>query len=59
MGNEWNILTVKPEGNRPLRRTGRRWQGNIRKYVRETEWEDMDQIELADDKDQWRVGVAR
>jgi hypothetical protein len=47
----------KPEGKRPLGRPRRRWVDNIKMDLREIRWDDMDWIELAQDRDQWRVLV--
>jgi hypothetical protein len=38
----FQILVEKSEGKRPLGRSRRRWEDNIRTYVRETGWESMD-----------------
>jgi hypothetical protein len=47
----------KPEGKRPLGRPRRRWLDNIKMYLREIEWDAMDWIDLAQDRDQWRALV--
>jgi hypothetical protein len=39
MINAYNTLVGKPEGKRPLRRPGRRWEDNIRMDLREIDWE--------------------
>jgi hypothetical protein len=44
----------KPEGKRSPGRPTRRWAGNIKNYFREIGWSDMDWIDLAQDRDQWR-----
>jgi hypothetical protein len=36
MRNSYRVLVGKPEGKRPLRRPRRRWEDNIRIYLRET-----------------------
>jgi hypothetical protein len=41
------ILVGKPEGKRPLRRTKRRWVGNIKMNLRGIGWGGMDWIDLA------------
>jgi hypothetical protein len=46
------ILAGKPEGKRPLGRPKRRWVENIKIDPRETGWDGMDWIDLAQDKDQ-------
>jgi hypothetical protein len=55
--NEYRILVRKPEGKRPLRRPRRRWVDSIKMNLRETGWDGMDWIDLAQDKDQWRALV--
>jgi hypothetical protein len=52
MRNAYNIFVGKTEGKRPLRRTGLRWE-DIRINLRETCWEGMDRMHLAQDRDQW------
>jgi hypothetical protein len=48
---EYRILVGKPEGKRPLGRPTRRWVDNIKMDLRETGWDGMDWIDLAQDKD--------
>jgi hypothetical protein len=60
MGEErsaYRILVGRPEGRRPLRRPRRRWEDNIKMDIREVGWEDMNWIELAQDRDRWRALV--
>jgi hypothetical protein len=52
--NAHNILVGIREGKRSLRRSRRRWEYNIIMDVRETEWEVVDWIHLAQNMDQWR-----
>jgi hypothetical protein len=47
----------KPERKRPLGRPRRRWVDNIEMDLREIEWDGMDWINLAQDRDQWRAFV--
>jgi hypothetical protein len=47
----------KPEGKRPLGRTRLRWVDSITMDLREIELDDMDWIDLAQDRDQWRALV--
>jgi hypothetical protein len=57
MGEERNLYRVlmgKPEGKRPLGRPRRRWEDGIRMDLRETDWGNVDWIQLAQDRDQWR-----
>jgi hypothetical protein len=46
-----------PEGKRPLGRPRRRWVDNIKMYLRETGWDGMDWIDLAENRDQLRALV--
>jgi hypothetical protein len=55
--NAYRILVGKPEGNRPLGRPRFRWLNNIKMVLRETEWDGMDWIYLAQNKDRWRALV--
>jgi hypothetical protein len=55
---EWNayrILVGKSEGRRPLGRPRRRWVDNIKIDLREIGWDDMEWIDLAQDRGQWRA----
>jgi hypothetical protein len=36
--NVYRVLVGQPEGKRPLERPMRRWEGEIRKDLRETGW---------------------
>jgi hypothetical protein len=47
----------KPEGKKPLRRPKRRWVDNIKIDHNEMRWDDVNCIDLAQDRDQWRVVV--
>jgi hypothetical protein len=47
----------KPEGRRPLGRPRCRWVDDIKIDLREMGWDVMDWINLAQDRDQWRVPV--
>jgi hypothetical protein len=55
--NAYRILVGKPEGKRPLGRQRRRWVENIKMDLTEIGWDDVDWIELAQDRDQWRALV--
>jgi hypothetical protein len=60
MGEErgaYRILVGRPEGRRPLGRPRCRWEDNIKMDIREVGWEDMNWIDLAQDKDRWRALV--
>jgi hypothetical protein len=47
----------KPEGKRPLGRPRRRWVDNIKLDLREIGWDDMDCIDMAQDRDKSRAVV--
>ena len=56
MGGErgaYRVLVGKPEGNRPLGRTSRRWVDNIRMDLQEVVCGYVDWIGLAQDRDRW------
>jgi hypothetical protein len=46
-----------PEGKEPLGRSRRRWVDNIKMDLRDIEWDCMDWIDLAENRDQWRALV--
>jgi hypothetical protein len=50
-------MVRKPERKMPLVRPRRRWEGSIRMDLRETEWQGVDWMHLAQDRDQWRAVV--
>jgi hypothetical protein len=53
----YRILVGKPEGKRPLGRLRRRRVDNIKIDLREMEWDGIDRIDLAQDRNQWRTFV--
>jgi hypothetical protein len=53
----YRVLVGKPEGKRPLRKSRRRWEDNIKMDLQEVGCEGMDWIELAQDRDSWRTLV--
>jgi hypothetical protein len=55
--NAYSILVGKPEGKRPLGRLRRRCVENIKIDLRGIGWDDVDWIDLAQDRDQWRTLV--
>jgi hypothetical protein len=55
--NLYRILVGKSEGKRPLGGPRRRCVGNIKTDLREIDWNGMDWIVLAQDRDQWRALV--
>jgi hypothetical protein len=50
--NACRILMGKPEEKRPLGVPRRRWVDNIKTDLRDRGWDDMDWIDLAQDRDQ-------
>jgi hypothetical protein len=56
--NAYRILVGKPGEKRPLGRPRRRWEDNIKMDLREIGWGDMDWIDLAQDRYQWRAPVS-
>ena len=55
VGEESNVYTPlmwRPEGRRPLGKVRSRWEDNIKRYVKETEWEGVEGITVA----QWTSG---
>jgi transcription termination factor 2 len=55
--NSYRIFVGETEGKRPLGRPRRRWKDNIKMDLKETGGDGMDWIDLAQDRDQWRVLV--
>jgi hypothetical protein len=54
---EMNVGYRWESQKRPLGRPRRRWVDNTKMDIRETEWDGMDWIDLAQDRDQWRALV--
>jgi hypothetical protein len=60
MGEEskvYRVMVGKPEGKRPLGRPRRRWEDGVRVDLRQTGWGSVEWIQLADDRNRWRVLV--
>ena len=53
----FSVLVGKPEGKRPLGRPRRRWEDNIKVDLQEVRCENMDWIDLAQDRDGWQAFV--
>jgi hypothetical protein len=53
--NTHRALSRKPERKRLLGRPRRKWEGNIKIYLREIGWAGMDCIHLTQGRDKWRV----
>ena len=52
------VLVGKPEGKRPMGRSRRRWEDNIKMDLQEVGGSCGDWIELAPDRDTWRALVS-
>ena len=52
------VLVGKPEGKRPLVRPKRRWEDKIKMALQEVGWGHGDWVELAQDRNRWRVLVG-
>jgi hypothetical protein len=55
--NAHKILVGKPEGKTLRARPRPTWLNNVKMDLREIGWNDMDWIDLAQDRDQWRALV--
>jgi hypothetical protein len=53
----YRVLVGKPGVKRPLGRTRRRWEDNNQADLQEVGCGGMDWIELAKDRDRWRILV--
>jgi hypothetical protein len=53
----YKISVGRIEGKRPLGRSRRRWEDNIRMDLREIGWKGVDWVHLTSDGDQWRAFV--
>jgi len=51
----YRVLVGKPDGKRPLGRTRRRWEDNVKMYLREVVCGSMDWVELAQDRYKWQA----
>jgi len=51
----YSVLVRKPLGKIPLRRPRRRWEDNIKMDLQEVGCGDTDWIELAQDREEWRL----
>jgi hypothetical protein len=57
MRNANKILVSKSEGKRPLGSHKHGWEDHIRMDLKETGWEGVDWIRVAQDTDLWRALV--
>jgi hypothetical protein len=55
--NVYRVLVAKPEGKRPPERPRRRWEDGIKMDFREIGWGRVEWINLAQNRDRWRVLV--
>jgi hypothetical protein len=55
--NAYKILVGNLEGKTPLGRLRHRWKDNIRMDRRETGWDILDWMYMAQDRNQWRAVV--
>jgi hypothetical protein len=54
----WSTHLRRPASfTRPLETTGCRWHDNIKTYLNEIGWKDVDWIDLAQNRDKWRIFV--
>jgi hypothetical protein len=51
--NACRILVGKPEGKRPPGRPRRRCVDNIKMDLREIGWDEVDRMDMTQDRDQW------
>jgi hypothetical protein len=51
------LFEVKPEGKRPLGRPRRRWKDGIRMNLRDIGWEDVEWVQLAQNRGRWGAVV--
>ncbi|KAJ4441995.1 hypothetical protein ANN_11859 [Periplaneta americana] len=55
--NAYRVLVGRPEGKRPLGRSRRRWEDNIKMDLREVGYNGRDWNNLTQDRDQWQAYV--
>jgi hypothetical protein len=55
--NAYRVLVWKPEGTRQLEGPRCWWENNIKINLKEIEWEDLDWIYVALDRDKWYAVV--
>jgi hypothetical protein len=53
----YKVLVGKTKGKRSLGRPRHRWEDNINSVLLEVMWEGIDWIDLAENRDRWRVRV--
>jgi hypothetical protein len=57
--NAYRILVGKTEGKRPIGRPRHRWVDNIKMDLKKIEWDGMDCIDLAQNREQWTALVNK
>jgi hypothetical protein len=57
MNNVLEGMWKEPKGKRPPRRARNRCEDNIKMYLTEIRWGDLDWIDLAQDRDHWNAIV--
>jgi hypothetical protein len=55
--NAYRIMVGKPEGKRQQEMPRHRWMDKIKMDLRETGWDGVDLIAMAQDRDQWMALV--
>jgi hypothetical protein len=55
--NAYRIMVGKQKGKKPLGKSRCRWVAYNKMDLREIGWDDIDWIDLAQDRDQWRTLV--
>jgi hypothetical protein len=50
----YRVLVAKPEGKRPMERSRRRWEDNIKMDLQQVECGGIDWTELTQVRDMWR-----
>jgi len=53
----YRVLVGRREGKRPLGKPKRRWENNINMNLQSVRWGSLDWIDLAQDRDSWRLLV--
>jgi hypothetical protein len=53
----YRVLVGRSEGKRPLGRSARKWEGNIKADLQEMKWGGVGCIYLAQGRDMWRVAL--
>jgi hypothetical protein len=56
-GGACKVLVGKSEGKSTHGRSRRRWEDNIKMYLQEVDCEGIDRLDLAQDRDRWRILV--